>query len=134
MRADQPRHLVRIDVEITLADVREHGPRAGVHDDVGGRRPGDRRRDHLVAGPDAERDQRHVERRRAGRDRERVLRADILGEPPLELRRPRPGRQPARPERLGDSLDLLVPDRRGLEGEEGVAARTGVRRELLHCW
>ena len=56
-----------------VADVDEDGRRARVHDHVRGRRPGDRRRDHLVARPDAERDEREVHRGGAGGDREHVL-------------------------------------------------------------
>src|SRR5206468_7581182 len=40
-----------------------------------------------------------------------------------------PGGQPARADRLGDRLDLLVTDRRRLEGEKRLTPRPG---ELLH--
>ncbi len=45
------------------------------------------RRDHLVARTDAERDQRQVQRRGAGRDREHVLHLEVLAHARLELRR-----------------------------------------------
>ena len=107
----------RVDVEVALAHVDEDGRRAGVDDHVRGRGPRDRRRDHLVAGLDPERDEREVHRRRAGGDGEHVLRLEVLGHPLLEQRRPRAGRQPAGAERLGDRLDLLLADRRRLEAE-----------------
>jgi hypothetical protein len=108
----------RVDVERVLADVGEDGRRAGVHDHVRGRRPGDRRRDHLVARPDAERDERQVQRRRARRDREDVLRLEVLAHARLELRRARAGGQPAGTERLRHGVDLRLRDRRRLEREE----------------
>ena len=89
-----------IDVEIVVAHVREHRRRARVHDDVRRRRPRDRRDDHLVALADAERDERKVECRRAGRDREHVLRVEQRRRALLELRRLRPRRQPARTQRF----------------------------------
>ena len=46
----------------------------------------------------------------------------------LELGRARPGRQPARAERLRDGSDLLLADRGRLEAEEGLATS---RRQLL---
>ena len=55
------------------ADVGEHGRRAGVEDDVRGRGEGQRRRDHLVARPDAGGEQRQVHAGRAGADRDGVL-------------------------------------------------------------
>ena len=106
-----------IDVQVVLAHVDEDGRRAGVDDHVRGRRPGDRRRDHLVAGPDAERDEREVQRGRARGDREHVLRLEVLGHPLLEQRGARPGRQPAGAERLGDGGDLLLADRGRLEAQ-----------------
>src|SRR5262249_23530456 len=96
---------------------------------VRGRGPRDRRRDHLVARADSDGDESQVERSRSGGDRERVLRLDVLREAPLELGRPRPGRQPARAQRLCDRIDLLVADRWWLEREERL---TPFRGELLH--
>ena len=118
----------RVDVEVALAHVDEDGRRAGVDDHVRGRRPGDRRRDHLVAGLDPERDERQVHRRRAGRDREHVLRLEVLGHPLLEQRRLRAGRQPAGAERLGDGLDLLLADRRRLEAQWCLAGHSTTKR------
>jgi hypothetical protein len=100
-----------------------------VDDHVRGRGPRDGRRDHLVAGPDADREQREVQRGRTGRDREHILGLDVLGETPLELRGARPGRQPAGAQGLGDGLDLLVADRGRLEPEHGCSF---LRRDFLH--
>ena len=82
-------------------------------------------------GPIAERDEREVHRRRAGGDRQRVLGARVLGEAALELGGARPGRQPARADRVGDGGDLLVADRRRLEAEEGLPSRRQLGRG--HC-
>ena len=132
-RADEPLHLGRIDVQVAHPNVGEHGPGAGVDDHVRRRRPGDRRRDHLVARPEAERHEREVQRGRSGRDREGVLRLRQLRKTALELRRPRPGRQPAGADRLGDRLDLLVTDRRRLEGEKGLAAGSEHAASVTVC-
>ena len=58
--------------------------------------------------------------------REHVLGLEVGGHPLLEQRRPRPGREPARAQRLGDGRDLLLPDRGRLEAERG--ATTGAHR------
>jgi hypothetical protein len=126
---DQLGDAIGVDVEVGVAHVREDGRRARVDDDVGRRRPGDRGRDHLVARPHADREQREVERRRSGGHRQHVLGLDELREAPLELGRARSGRQPARAQRLGDRLDLLVADRRRLETEHRGSL---LRRDSLH--
>ena len=119
-------HAGGIDVEVCVVDVHEHGRRARVDDDVRRRRPRDRRRDHLVAFTDPERDEGEVECRRAGSEREHMLRLEVLGQAPLELRGPRAGRQPARPQRLRNGRDLVVVDRRRLEAEHRLAPRGNV--------
>ena len=76
-------------------DVDEHRRRAAVADRVGG---GDERvadGDDLVARPDADGQQRQVQRRRAVRDGAGVRRADELGELALERRDLRALRDPA---------------------------------------
>ena len=113
----------RVEVQVALADVAEDRRRAAVLDHVRRRGPGDRRGDHLVTGADAERQQREVHRRRAGADREDVLDLEVRGEPLLEERRPRTGRQPAGAERLRDCGDLLLPHRRRLEAERRSTPR-----------
>ena len=98
------------------------GRRARMDDHVRRRRPGDRSRDHLVSLADPERDEREVHRRGAGRDREHVLRVEVLGHPLLEQRRTRARRQPAGAERVRDGLDLLLADRGWLEAELRLAS------------
>ena len=120
---------LRVDVQVGIAHVHEHGAGAAVDDHVPGRRPGDRRRDHLVAGPDAGREEREVHGGGPGREGNAVLRAHVVGEPALELLRARPARQPAAPERLRHGLDLLLADGRRLEGEERAAPR-GLRNHF----
>ena len=110
---------LRIDVEVAVADVDEDRRRAGVDDDVRGRGPGDRGRDHLVAGADAERDEREVHRRRPGGDARGRARPRSTRQRAARARGARPGRQPAGAQRLGDGGDLLLADRRRLEAEHG---------------
>ena len=52
-RRDRRLDLVEIDVARVEVDVDEHRARADAHDDVGGGDEAQRRRDHLVARPDA---------------------------------------------------------------------------------
>jgi hypothetical protein len=126
-RGDELGNALRVDVQVRVADVGEDRCRARVDDHVCGRGPGDRRRDHLVPGPDPEREEREVHRRGSGGDGERVLRADVLREAALELLGPRAGRQPARADRIGDGRDLLVPDGGRLEPEEASSLGRQVR-------
>ena len=127
-RSDELGDAFGVDVQVGVANVREHRRRARVDDHVRRRRPRQRGRDHLVAGPDPEGDQREVHRRRPRGDGQRVLRADVPCEPPLELLGPRTGRQPARPDRVGDGGNLLVPHRGRLESEQGLASRRQLGR------
>ena len=113
----------RVDVEVALADVAEDRRGTAVLDHVRGRGPRDRARDHLVAGTDADREQRQVERRGAGGDGEHVLGLEVCGHALLEQRGPRAGRQPAGAQRLDDRGDLLLPDRGRLEAELGATRR-----------
>ena len=106
-----------IEVEVVRAHVAEDGRGAGVLDDVRGRGPRDRRRDHLVARADVERDESEVHRGGARVERQHVLDLEVLGQALLEQRGARPGREPARAEGLRDGGDLLVADRGRLEAE-----------------
>ena len=124
---------VGVDVQVGVEHVDEDGRCAGMDDDVRGRRPGDRRDDDLVTRADAEPDERQVQRGGAGGERDRVPGADVVGEALLELGGTRAAGQPAAPEGLHDGLDLLRPDRRRLEREEGGApGRTRCGLEPLH--
>ena len=78
---------VRVEIQVGVAHVDEDGARAAVDDNVAGRRPCDRARDHLVPGPDTGGQQGEVHRGRAGGERDPVPRADVLGEAALELLR-----------------------------------------------
>ena len=79
------RRRVRVEVQRDRVDVGEHRPGALVQDRVGRRHERERRRDDLVAVLHADRAQREVQRRGAGRDRARVRRPDPRGERLLEL-------------------------------------------------
>jgi hypothetical protein len=133
-----------IEVEGVEVDVREHRRCPGVHDDVRRCTERHRRRHHLIAGTDAGRQQRQVQRRRAGVDGYGVMRAGVLLERPLESRHARTGGQPPGLERLDDFGDLGQPDRRRCErhGEIGHGrmdrrlARhgpAGVRQRAYHA-
>ena len=91
-------------------DVDEHGPQARERDDVRRRRErvGRARAPRRPAEP--EREHREVQRRGAGRDRDRVL--DLAGarELGLELGHVRPHREHAALEHLGDRGELLGAD------------------------
>ena len=120
--------MLGIDVERVVADVGEDGRRAAVDDHVRGRRPGDRAGDHLVAGPDAERDEREVEAAVHDETASTWLRLEVVAHPRLELGGARPCRQPTRAEGRRNGVDLLLGDRRWLEREKGRS----FRRELRH--
>ena len=110
-------HLGGIDAERHRIDVAEDGFRARLHDHVRGGRPGDRRRQHLVARADAEGDEREVHRGGAGGHGEGVLDAAVGGELLLELRREGPGGEPARLERAEHVRALLLAERGRREAE-----------------
>ena len=103
-----------------------------VDDDVRRRRPRDRGRDHLVAGPDAERDEREVHRGRARR-RPRA-RASRRGTPRTAARAPpRAGRSSASPSGSSRRPPRSPPRRpRAAGSERNATARlaTSSRREL----
>src|SRR5204862_2395835 len=103
------------------------GDRAAVDDDVRRRRPRQRRRDHLVAGTDADGDQREVDRGGPGREREHVARLEVLRRTALELGGARAARKPARADGVRDGGDLLLADGRGLEREEALTPAGGTR-------
>ena len=113
-----------IEAERVGVDVAEDRPGARAHDHVGGRGPGQRRRDDLVALAlaDAERAQREVHRGGAGRDGERDGRLGVERELALQLARERPGRQPAGLERVQHVRALLVAQRGRREVEAMLAA------------
>ena len=88
--------------------VGEHGFAAR---DAAGVRVGDereRRRDHLVARPDAGGETGHVERGGGTRDGYRVPGARVLAERLLELERLRAHREPAGAKRVEDGLDVRL--------------------------
>ena len=129
-RAHQLGDALRIDRQVAGAHVGEDRRRARMDDHVRRGRPGDRRGDHLVAGPDAERDERQVQRRRAGGDGQCVLDAEVLLERGLELARLGAAGEPAGAQRRDDLVDLLVVDRGRLEAEE----RRSTLGRLGHRW
>ena len=90
-----------IEVHRPRVDVDEHRRRAHVGDDVRRRRERVRRHEHLVAGPEAEREHGQVERCRPGRDDERVLDGAGLRQQRLELGHLRPHRELPALEHLG---------------------------------
>ena len=120
-RPDQRPHRVRVDVQRVRVHVGEHGRRPCVQHRVRRRRPGERGRDHLIALAQPRRHHRQVQRRRARRGRDRVARSQPRRKPLLQLPRPRPAGQPARPQRLDHRRDLLVTQHRRRERQHAVA-------------
>ena len=109
--------LRRIDVHRLRVDVDEHRPQAGERDDVRRRRERVRGDEHLVARLQPEREHRDVQRRRARRDRERVLGLAGPRELVLELRDDRAHREHAALEHVADRVELRRRRRRaGLGG------------------
>ncbi len=112
------------------ADVAEDRAGAAVLDHVRRRGPGGRRRDHLVAGSDAERDEREVHRGRAGGDGDRRARprgrrrAAPRGAPPSDRSSASPtGASPRRPR----SPPRRSPGAGSRAGSHAVAASTSKR-------
>ena len=104
-------------------DVGKARRRAGVDGDVGRRAEGERRRDHLVARSDLERQQRQMQGRGARVQRQRMRRAGVGGKRRLELPYPRSGREPARLERGDDLVDLATADDRRRKAHGGRGGR-----------
>ena len=82
--------LLRVE-QVVRADVAEHRERARLQGAERGRDEGVGCADHLVTRADAERGERHVERRRTVRDGDRILHAEPLGPRLLELHADRAG-------------------------------------------
>ena len=99
-----------VDVERVGIDIDEDGAGSAELDDVRRRRERVGGNDHLVAGADAERQHRQVQRRRAGRDDDRVRGAAGLREPLLELGDLRAHRQHPGRDDLGERGDLGLAD------------------------
>ncbi len=96
------------------------GRRPAVHDRVERGDEGQRRRDDLVARPDAERQERDVQPRRGGRDRHREAAADIVRERRGELLDLGPRRDPPRAQRVHDLRDFLLAEPRPGKREKGI--------------
>ncbi len=94
-RGDPALHLGRIQVERVGPHVREHRRAAPVEHRVGGGREGERRGDHLVAGPDAGREDGRVQRGGPGGDRDAARRAHAGRDRLLEPGDGRAGGHPA---------------------------------------
>ena len=92
----------------TLVDVDEHRGRARRLDPGHGRHAGVRGRDHLVAGADAERPQRELDRVRARRDADRLARAAEGRELLLEGLDARAADEPPLVEDVRDGLRQVV--------------------------
>ena len=92
---DRLANLVGVNVVGVGADIHEDGPRSHMLDDVGGRDPGERRDDHLVAGADARGDQSEMQGRGAGGDGQGVRNSVPIS--PLISRGAKRGSASARP-------------------------------------
>ena len=108
-------HELRSHEKRVGVDVDQHGTRTAEVHDVrrGGKRVGGH--DDLVALAHAECEQGEVERRRPGRDGDRLGRADSVCDRPLERRHTRPHRQLPVGQHLGDRCELGLADVRSCE-------------------
>jgi hypothetical protein len=79
-------------------------------DDVDRGDEGERRRDDLIARPDPGADQRGVQRRGTGAQRQGAGRAEPIGEGSLELAGLGARGDPAGTQRVNDLVDFLVAD------------------------
>jgi len=104
-----------IDVEGAGIDIDEHRTRAEVAENFGGRGEREWRRDNFVAGADAERPQRKMQRPSAMRQCERVFSADVLGEFSLEALGLGAGRDPSGAQRVENLALLVGSDRRTMK-------------------
>ena len=109
-------------LSVRAVDVGEDRSPALVEEAVRARRERVRRRDHLVARPDAGRDAEQVQAGGSRRDGGRVRRADPLGHELLEAVDRRPEREPARAQHLEHELLLALAE---------VRPRERDRRHLL---
>ena len=110
----------RVEVEGARIDIDEYRPCPEVTDHFGRGREREGRGYNLVAGPDAKREQREMQRARAVRDRQRVTRADVGGEFFLEALGLGAGGDPSRAQAV-EHLALL-----------GGTDRGAMKRDLSH--
>ena len=111
-RGDPARGVLGINVEVVrAAHVAEHRLGAHVAGRAGARDERERGHDHLVAGADARRQAREVQRRRAARDGHRMRRADELAKRLLERFRARAHRQPTGLQAVEHRLHVLLGNR-----------------------
>ncbi len=124
-------------------DVDEHRRRARLEDGGGGGDEAHRRGDDLIARPDIERQQRHVQRAGAARHGEGMALPEIRREPRLELRHLGAGREDVAFEHLGEPVELglaevvaIVGDLPGHHSRRPIAKTAGdraVRRPRIVC-
>ncbi len=110
-RGDAPLDVVRVEAERPLLDVREDGSRADSQHGVGARDEGEGGAHDLAARTDAERQQRQLERVRAGGGQQHAARAEQLREARLDAPAGRPvaaGLHGERPAHASSSA-LVVP-------------------------
>ncbi len=113
------------DVHRLGVHVGEHGRGAGVDDGVDRGAEGQRRGDHLVAGPHPRREERQVEGRRARVHGDGVRGVLVGGEVALEPRHLGAGAEPSAAEAVDDLGDLDVLEGRGPKDQE-VIVHVGV--------
>ena len=116
-RADFVGHRERVEVHGEAVAIGEHRHQSRVHDRVRGRAESHRRRDDLVAGLEAEIEQRKVQRRRARAHRDRRGRADVFSKRFLKARHTRAAADPPLVETREHLVTLLGADERRAKDE-----------------
>src|SRR6266851_2100810 len=126
----------RINVQCGWVDIHEYRPRTQVTDYLRRRRECERRRDHLVALPDPQREQREMKCAGAMRDRERIACADVRREFALEAFHFWPCRNPSGSQRVEDFAFLVESDRGPMKGDLTHLCFGSARRtvRVASCW
>ena len=109
-RARADRDLFGVEIHRIGVDVDEHRTQPGERDDVGRRREGVRRYEHLVAGLETEREHREMERCGTRRDGDGVARLARAGELGFELGHARAHRELAALDHLRERVELVAPE------------------------
>ena len=126
---DASESVVDVDRQRVLADLAEHRSRSGHRDRLDGCGEREGRHDHLVAWPDATREQCEMERRGSALHPDRVLAADHTRNGTFELGGDVTHPEPTALANRDECLDFCGPDAWGMDQKHGAdhASTTGAR-------